>query len=292
MRAYVRLVELGTFTAVAEELRVEQSTVSKWIAALEDEVGVQLIERTTRSQQVTEAGRLFYRRATDILGAYDEAIGSLRERDPEPRGRIRVGVPVVFGRRHIVPHIARFMRRFHGIEIELVFSDRYANLVDERLDVAIRVGIPVDSAFRGLKLGEARRHLVASPGYVARSAPLTDPRDLTEHQCLTHTALGAGDVWKFRRGTRQARARVRGRFAANNSEALLAMARSGLGIALLASWLVDPDLRRKRLVSLLPGWELPPAPTYALTPPGRHMHPRVRALLDFLAEAHREELAA
>jgi DNA-binding transcriptional LysR family regulator len=166
-----------------------------------------------------------------------------------------------------------------------VFDDRYVNLVEEGFDVAFRTGIPTDSTLRVRKLAAPPRRLVASPGYVQASPPLAAPGDLAGHACLLHTGLETRQTWLFRRGERAFPVAVRGRFSTNNSEALLAMARSGLGIALLASWLVDGDVRAGRLVALLPEYELPAAPVQALLPPGRHTHPRVRAFLDHMAEA-------
>ncbi len=285
MHAFVRLVEVGTFSAVADELRVKQSTVSKWLAALEDELGVRLLQRTTRSRRVTEPGARFYERARQILAAYDDITAQLQQQAPEPRGRLRVSVPVVFGRLFIVPLVAKFLRRYPGLEVELVFSDRYVNLVEDGFDVAIRVGRPVDSTLRSRRLGQTPRRLVASPGYVARSEPLQVPADLRDHPCLLHTGLSPGDVWVFEHDGRTLRAPIRGRFSANNSEALLAMARGGLGIALLASWLVDPEIRTDRLVAVLPQYRAPAAAIQALMPPGPHVHSRVRLFVDALAEA-------
>lgn len=285
MHAFVRLVEVGRFSAVAEELRVKQSTVSKWLAALEEELGAQLVERTTRSQRVTERGRLFYQRAKDMLATYDETAAELASRDGELRGRLRINAPVVFGRLFVAPHVARFLRRHRALEIELVLDDRYVNLVEEGFDVAFRTGIPADSTLRARKLAEPPRRLVASPGYVEAASPLRKPADLARHACLLHTGLQTRQTWVFRREGRAYHVPVRGRFSANNSEALLLMARSGLGVALLASWLVDADVRAGRLTVLLPGYELPPAPVQALLPPGRHVHPRVRAFLDHMAAA-------
>jgi DNA-binding transcriptional LysR family regulator len=285
MQAFVRLVEAGSFSAAATELRVKQSTVSKWVAALEEEFGAQLVERTTRSQRVTEPGQRFYERARELLAAYEEAASELQERAPEPRGLLRVSVPTVFGRLFIVPHVARFMRRYLEVEVELVFSDRYVNLVEEGIDVAIRVGLPADSTFRARKLGETRRHLVASPGYLKQHPAPRAPKDLKEHSCLLHTGLRIGDIWSFQRAGKAFQAPVRGRFAANNSEAVMVMARAGIGIALLAQWLVEEDLRSGRLVSLLPDYAPPPAPVQAILPPGKYVHPRVRAFIDFLADA-------
>jgi DNA-binding transcriptional LysR family regulator len=192
---------------------------------------------------------------------------------------------VVFGRLFVVPAAAKFMQRFSQVELELVFSDRYINLVEEGFDAAIRVGLPADSSLKSRVIGTTPRYLVASPSYVkARGSPRT-PDDLRNHDCLLHSEISAGTVWNFRRKKQEFRTRVGGRLAANNSEALLHMAREGLGIALLASWLVDTDVREKRLVPLLPTYEPPAAAIQVLMSPSGHTHPRVRAFVDFLVAA-------
>ena len=287
LHAFVRLVEVQSFSEVAKEIRVTQSTVSKWLAALEEELQVSLIERTTRTQRVTAAGQVLYERAKQILESYEDVRGLLQDGEPEPTGRLRVSVPVVFGQLHIVPHMPKLLRRFPSLEVELVFSDRYANLVEEGFDAAIRVGIPVDSTLRARMLGVTGRHLVAAPGYVRRAGRPESPRDLQDHECLLHTGLAFGERWAFKRAGRSFQVRVRGRFSANNSDALLQMSRSGMGIALLAAWLVDADLRRGRLVPILPDYEAPDAPIQALIAPGRFVQPRLRVFLDFLEDALR-----
>jgi DNA-binding transcriptional LysR family regulator len=284
MRLFVRLVEHKSFSTAARELRIKQSTASKWIAALEEELGAQLMDRTTRTKRLTEAGELFYQRSREILAAYEDTAAALQDRAPEPTGRIRVNVPVVFGRLFILPEAAEFMRRFPKVELEMVFNDRYVNLIDEGFDVAIRVGVPADTSFRSRGLGTTRRYLVASPAYLKTHGRPKRPEELRDHECLLYSEASAGTLWVFRQGTKEVHASVKGRFAANNSEALLHMARSGLGVALLAGWLVDADLRARRLVSLLSDFETPPAPIHALMSPARHLPPRVRAFVDFLAE--------
>lgn len=281
MHAYVRVIELGSFSRAGVELRVRQSTISKWIAALEDQLDATLIERTSRSQRPTEAGQRFYARCKDILASYATAEAELHERAPDLRGRLRVSVPVVFGRLHVVPHLPSFVRRHPELELELSFDDRYVQLLDDGFDVLLRVGAPVDSSLRARTLARTRRCLVAAPRYLREAGTPDNPRALRDHECLVHTA-GAGQ-WAFTRAGKTHRVQVGGRVRADHSEATLALARAGLGIALLASWLVGPDLARGRLVAVLPEYQAPTAPIQALLPPTREVHPRVRAFLDHLA---------
>ncbi|MEM6292363.1 MAG: LysR family transcriptional regulator [Myxococcota bacterium] len=283
LRAFTRLVERGSFTAVADELRVKQSTVSKWLRGLEDELGVQLVDRTTRAVHITDAGRRFYDKALTVLAAYDDALEVLAPSDDVLRGRLRVSVPEVFGRLYVVPQVTRFVRRHKELELDLTFADQYVSLVEQGFDVAIRVGRAVDSTLQAHPLASTERVLVASPGYLKQHGAPSSPKALREHACLTHSGA-LGDAWSFLRGGRTQRVSVRGRVSTNNSEAALALARSGLGLCLLATWLVDADLRSGRLVPVLEAYEAPPAPIRALTPPGRRVPTRVRAFIEHLRE--------
>ncbi len=284
LQAFVRVVDKGSFTAASAELRVKQSTVSKWLAALEEELGVRLLDRTTRSQRVTEAGLIFYDHAQGVIAAFDAGVAEVRRTAPTLRGRIRMSLPVVFGTRFIVPTLSKFARQHQEIELDLVFNDRYVSLIEEGFDLAIRVGLAVDSTLRSHALGTSPRRLVASPQYLRRHGFPENLRALEQHQCLVHTELGVHTVWNFANSGRTHRVSVRGRISANNSEATLTMARRGMGICLLASWLVDKDLRAGRLLQLLEDFEPPPARVRALTPPGKHVAPRVRALIAHLRE--------
>lgn len=289
----MRIVETGTLSAAADDLRVAQSTVSKWLVALEDELGVRLLDRTTRHRRVTASGERFYARATEILAAYAEVSAELQEGSPQATGRLRVSVPVVFGRLYVAPLVAKFLRKHSGLDVELLCSDRYVDLTAEGVDVAIRTGRAVDSSYRARHLGQTPRRLVASPGYVSRAGRPPSPAALRQHDCLRHTTVSTPQVWTFTRGGRTTRAEVRGRAAANNSDALLVLAKAGLGIALLASWLVDADLRAGRLVTLLDDYEAPPAPITALmlAGPDRQPHPRVRLFVDAMREGLAERIA-
>jgi len=284
LRLFVRLAERGSFSAAAKELKVKQSTASKWIAELEAEWGVGLVERTTRSLHLTDAGRRLLAHATHLLGAFDDMARELRDKSPEPSGRVRLSVPVAFGRMFVVPAVAEFLLDNPKVQAELVLDDRYVDLVDRGFDLAVRVGVPTDTSARARKLANGRRCLVASPAYIEAHGEPKTPRDLAAHECLVHGEMDAATLWRFGHA-REAEipVTVRGRAAANSSDAVHGMARAGLGIALLAEWLVADDLAHGRLVSLLPAYPAPPAPVFVLTPPGRFMPSAVRALSEHLA---------
>ncbi len=266
-------------------MRIKQSTASKWIAELERQMGVTLVERTTRAIHLTDAGRRFHAKSLEFLAAFDAISSELSDATPTPMGRVRLSVPVVFGRLFVVPQLVPFLVRYPQVETEVVFNDRYVNLVEEGFDLAIRVGLPADTTARGRRLAESRRHLVASPAYVkSRGRPIV-PRDLKGHECITHGDSTTA-IWRFaQRGSKEQPVSVRGRASVNNSEAALELARGGLGIALLADWLVAADVTRRRLVRLLDDYEAPSAAVYALTPPGRYTPAAVRALLEHVSES-------
>ena len=282
LHAFVRLVERESFTEVAEELRVKQSTVSKWLAAMEVDLGTQLLDRTTRSQRVTDAGQQLYERAKTIVSLYEQTVAELREGDAVIRGRIRISLPTVFGRRYVVPLVTDLLRKHEALEVEMLLSDRYVSLVEEGYDLAVRVGVPIDSTLRSHTLGETTRKVVAAPSYLDANGIPSTPRELERHQCLVHAEPGRKTLWRFIQNGKTFRASVRGRACANHSEATLLMARRGLGICMLASWLVEDDIEAGRLVQLLEDYDPPNAPIRALTPPGSHLPRRIRLLLDYL----------
>lgn len=292
MQLFLRLAERGSFSAAARDLKIKQSTASKWVAALEEELSVRLVDRTTRALHLTEAGMRFHGHARYLLGVFDDMVEDLRKRSPEPQGKVRVSVPEVFGRRFVVEPVMAFLREHRRVEVDLALDDRYVNLVDEAFDLAVRVGVPEDTSAQGRKLVDTRRRLVGSPAYLAeRGVPKAIP-DLILHECLLHDTSGY-DIWRFRlpEGP-ELSVRAQGRAAANSSEAILMMARAGFGLALLADWLVAEDIESGALIPLLDDLEAPPAPVWLLTPSRRFTPAAVRALSDHLAATIPEALAA
>jgi DNA-binding transcriptional LysR family regulator len=283
LRLFVRLHEQGSFSAAGRDLKIKQSTASKWIAELERQVGSTLVERTTRSLHLTDAGKLLYTRARVLLAAFDTMNDELSAGRDVPIGRVRLSAPVVFGRLFVTPLLVDFARRHPAIDLDIVLTDRYVNLVEEGVDLAVRVGVPLDTSARGLKLTTSRRYLVASPAYLRANGRPTTPKALKDHQCVLHGEARAA-TWRFSgAGGVNRPVPISGRITVNNSELALEMARGGVGIALLADWLVWPDLQRKRLVRLLEAHETPPATLYLLIPPGAHTATPIRALRDHLA---------
>ncbi len=281
-RAFVTLVDTGSFTATARELGVQQSTVSKWLSTLEEDFDCRLLDRTTRAQEPTEAGLRLYERARLVLDAYDETLVAMQSSAGRVRGRIRVSLPVVFGRLYVVPLVATFAKKHADVSLELHFSDHYSGLVGDGVDLAVRVGVPVDSSLTSHHLANSGRRLVASPGYLRTFGEPKSPAELAEHECLPHSAPGSPAVWTFRRRKKTERIYVQGRVRTDNSDAARSLARSGLGIGMLASWLVDGDIRAGRLVPILEEFSLPEAPIRALTPPGRMVPRHVRSFIDHL----------
>jgi DNA-binding transcriptional LysR family regulator len=279
MRLFHRLAAQGSFSAAARDLKIKQSTASKWVAELEGELGVRLVDRTTRALRLTEAGRRFLSRSAEVLAAFDATVGDLADNWSALAGRVRISVPVVFGRVFVVPVLAEFLRKHPAVAAELAFNDRYVRLVDEGFDMAVRVGVPTDSSARGRKVADGKRRVVAAPSYLESRGWPRSPSDLAAHDCVVHEQAGQPTIWRFgRAGEASVPVSVAGRISASNSEAALAFVRAGLGIALLADWLVADDVAQGRVVSLLDEHSTPPAPVFVLMPEGRHPTALVRAL--------------
>jgi DNA-binding transcriptional LysR family regulator len=286
IEAFVAVAEASSFSGASRRLRLTPSAVSKQIAALEQELGVGLILRTTRALSLTNAGHEYLLRARKILGEVADAQSAVRGQLEVPRGRLRVSASVTFGRLHVAPAIADFMRLFPDLDVELGLYDRQADPIAAGADIAIRMGHLRDSSMMAMKLASTRRVLCASPGYFARHGIPTAPEQLARHNCLLSTLYTVRNTWYFSRGAETRPVTVHGSFATNNSEGLRDVALGGVGIGLLGTWTVARELREGSLVAALADWrgELTRdvRNVYAVYPRSTHVAPAVRAFAVFL----------
>jgi DNA-binding transcriptional LysR family regulator len=275
----VAVLEAGSLTAAARRLGRSPPAVTRVLAALEARVGSRLVERTTRKLAPTEAGRRLAEEARRVLAAYAAAMSQ----DESIRGALRVTAPLVFGRRHVTPVVSSFLEAYPDVAVELVLNDRNLDLIDEGLDAAVRIGALADSGLVARKVGEVRRMVVASPGYVQRHGAPQRPADLAGHRAICSNARGQPSEWRFGPG-KGAVVRLKPRLVINDIDAVLAAVRDGHGLTQVLSYQVREDLAAGRLVRVLEAFEPPPAPVQLVTPSARHLPAKTRAFLDHAAE--------
>lgn len=285
-RAFVRVTEAGSFTAVARETGASQPTISRQIAILEDHLGCRLFQRTTRALTPTDDGRVFYEHARRTIEAAAEAEASVGRRKGKPSGRLRMACAGVFGRLHVVPRLPGFMARYPDIEIDLIMSDGFSDLVEEGIDLAIRAGEITDLSLVSRMIGATRRVVVATPEYLARRGVPATPQDLSGHECILYERLATGANWSFVGAQGPFSVPVAGRFRVNNTEGVRAAVLQGLGIGFVPAWhFVDGEIERGRVRVLLDAYEPPPQPISAVYPSRRFLAPKVRVMIDELAAA-------
>lgn len=284
MNVFVAAVDAGNFSAAARLLGLSPSAVSKQIGRLESRLGARLLNRSTRRISLTDVGREFYDRSRSILADIDDAERAVASASDQPRGRLRITASISFGQRQIVPMVPEFVSRFPDVRVDVMFSDRVIDMVDEGIDVAVRVSAPVDSALIARQLVPDRRVVCASPEYLRRHGTPQTPEDLAAHNALIYSTVYS-DTWRFDGPSGPAAVRVSSNFAANSGEAIRDLALGGLGIARLATFLVGPDIKAGRLVEVLPDWRDPQENIiHAVYPSRRLVPPSTRAFVDFLVE--------
>jgi DNA-binding transcriptional LysR family regulator len=284
LAVFAAILDAGSLAAAAGRLRRSSPAVTRALAALEERVGARLIERTTRQLAPTEAGRRLAGRARQLLADYGEAIGEANEsRDAPLRGLLRVTAPLVFGRRHVTPLVASFLDAHPGIRIELVLSDRNLDLVDEGLDVAVRIGPLADSRLVARRVGQVRRVLCASADYLARRGLPRTPSDLAKHDIIFNSGRPSPLEWRFRVSGRDRAVRLTPRLMVTEVEAMLLAVRAGRGIGRAFSYQVADDFASGTLTRLLSEFEPPALPVQLIVPTARHMPPSVRGFLDHAA---------
>ena len=282
MQAFVKVAELGSFSAAADQLDLSKSAVSKMVRSLEDHLGARLLNRTTRRLSLTEAGGRYVEHAARLLADLAEVEARTADEQATPRGRLKVNAPMSFGLRHVAPLVPGLLRAYPELTLDLTLNDRVVDLVDEGFDVAIRIGRLPDSALVARKLCAVDLVLVASPAYVAAAPPLDDVRDLARHTALLYAYGPLRDEWRLERDGETVTAPVHGPLRANNGDALGIAALAGLGIALLPDFIVREDLAAGRLVRVLPTVSGGQLGVHALYPANRHPLAKLTAFVDYL----------
>ena len=285
MASLVAVCDGEGFGAAARRLGVSPSVVSRQVAWLEERLGVRLLERTTRSLRLTEAGATYLERARAILAELEEADTAAAGDLAEPRGRLAVSAPLIFGRLHVAPVLSSLMREHPGLTTELGLSDRYVSLVEEGYDAGVRIGALSDSGLIARRLGETHRVLVASPDYVARNGAPTSPADLPDFDLIAFSALAPTAEWRFRGETGDIRVRVAARFATDSADAAIGFARDGGGLGFALGYQVRDVIARGELVEVLAGFRPPAIPIQAVYPSSRRLSSRVRVFVDSMARA-------
>ncbi len=286
-RAFVRVVEDGSFTAAARTLGVSKSFVSKQISRLENRLGVRLLNRTTRQVTATDAGTQFHKRALAFLSEIEEAEAEAQQASSSARGTLRVSLPMSFGLRYISPLLAEFLAENTEVRIDADYSDRKVDVVAEGFDLAVRIGALADSSLVGKKLAPMSLHVVAAPEYWESRAKPENPADLAKHEALLYRYISANhrQNWEFKaKGGSSATVRVTGRLLANAGEALRDAAISGLGVARLPDFLVCDAIAGGDLEPVLEEWRNETGAIWAIFPHNRHISATLRLFVDFLAE--------
>jgi len=296
MRTFVRVVESGSFTAVAAELRSTQSAISKQVAALERELGAKLLVRTTRSLALSEEGARYFEQARRLVAEIAEAESDLRQGEAQLSGWMRVAASVGFGRLKLMPLVKTFMAEHPDVKIDLRLHDGFVDLVEQGIDVSVRIGDLPDSGLIARRVGTSQRMLMAHRDYLKRLPPGTSlplqPEDLSQHNCIVYTETSNRNQWTFRAGAAASdepgtarTIRVEGRLQTNSSEVIRAAVNSAMGIGYSPTWLFEQELASGEVVRLMPGWESPASPIHLVSPPERKHSAKVKAFVEHVANA-------
>ena len=284
MHLFVRVAELGSFSAVAVQLGVARSVVTRQIAALEAHLGVKLMVRSTRRLALTSAGSSYLEKCRVILNLVDTAETDVAAERLAPRGNVRISLPLSFGLSHLGPLLLEFSQRYSEVSLEMDFSDRSVNLIGEAFDLTIRITSNLKPGDIARKISSRRLRVVAAPDYLARHGRPRHPSELINHQCLGYT-LGAGATsWQFLVDGVATSFPIRCRITSNNGEVLTEAAARGLGITCHPDFIVDRYLADGRIEEILADFPAPELGVYAVLPTNRHVPHRIRVLIDFLAE--------
>ena len=282
LRAFVKVVELGSFSEAGRQLRLSRSAISKYVGELEQDLGVQLLNRTTRHASATEGGQVYFERALGILADLDAADQAVAQAQASPRGLLRVNAPMSFGTLQLGPAIAAFMAECPELQIQLVLSDDQLDPMQGGFDVTLRIADLESSSLIARKIVAIDRAICAAPDYLRQHGVPQRPEDLRDHALLTYGLLNTGNQWKLTGADGDHWIQPNWTLCVNNAEVLRDAAVEGRGIALLPSFIAGDALRAGALRSVLADYKAPALTLYAIYPPTRHLSVKVRLFIDFL----------
>lgn len=285
LRAFTQVVDSGGFAAAARQMGLSRSAVNKLVIALENELGVQLLHRSTRVVTPTETGLAFYERCVEILATLEEAERSITQLHEEPKGRLRINAPMTFGTLHLAPALADFLTQYPDLQVQLTLSDRFIDPIEEGFDVTVRIAQPHESASLIVRpLAPAERMLCAAPSYLQAHGTPAHPDELRHHSCLHYGQLAVENQWTLVSPDGELTVAIQGVLCSNNGEVLKEAAVRGLGITLLPKFIVGNELQQGKLELVLPNYQPIELTIAIIYPVNRHLSTKVRLLVDFLQE--------
>lgn len=285
MQVFCKVIEVGSFAGAAERLDLSTSAVSRQIAQLENLLNARLLNRTTRRLSLTENGRAYYERCQQLLADLAETEEMVSTHTANPRGTLRLTAPISFGATHLAPALGEFARGYPDMQFDIVLADRLVDLVEEGIDLAIRIGTLGSQNLVARRIGSTRSLLCASPDYIARRGAPSTPEDLASHDCLIYAYAADPYLWRFERpGEAERLVRVQGSIHANNGTVLGEMAAAGLGITRAPDFILGPLVKEGRLQPLLPDWPAIALPISAVYPSRKHLSAKVRSFVEFLEQ--------
>ncbi len=286
MKVYCSVVENDSLADAARKMNVSPSVVSKHLSALEDHLGVRLLNRTTRRLSITEEGAAYYERCKQIITDVAEAEIEVSSAHTAPRGLLKITAPVTFAHRHLTPHLPKFLDMFPEVEVQVQVNDRVVDLVDEGIDLAIRISQLKDSSLIARRLAPNRRYIAATPEYLERNGTPKSVDDLKDHRLITWPPGNPLNDWHFLIDGVDRIIKVKGAIAVNEGDAILTTLLAGGGLGMTQEFLAGPFVKEKKLVPLLEEIVREDNPIYAVYPSSRHLSPKVRAFVDFLVKTY------
>ncbi|MDI5832691.1 LysR family transcriptional regulator [Shewanella xiamenensis] len=281
---FITVVECGSFSAAGQKLGLSKSAISKRITQLEQHLGIQLLQRTTRSLSLTDAGARYFEYIRPAVQLTQEGLDAISELQQTPKGNLRISVPMVFGRLYIAPLIAEFLKRYPDIQLQVQMDDKTTDLIAGGFDLAIRIGELPDSSLIARKIAPCLSVICASRAYLAQHGLPMTPSELTQHNCLFYSYFQDGVEWSFHSPDGVQRVQPKGNYQVNNSDAIHQACLDGLGIANLPRFIVEPDLQARHLQALLTDYPLPEHGIYAVYPQRKYQPTKVTVLIEFLME--------